>query len=151
MNDELKPNERDALIRALENDGRLELPNNRWGNTFLARCVSGLRIAEIVREDEVDTSNTTNDIFDRLTDSGRLLAQSLKRERDATAWRPMSKAPKGSIGEDPVEVLLLTGDGDYYVGWRDDYFAHWLTSEGPFQESALVGWLPLPPPPETER
>lgn len=148
--DDLKPEEIDALIRALENGGRLDPPNNLWGNMFRARCVARLRISEIVREDEVDPSNTTDDVFDRLTDSGTLLAQSLKREREATAWRPIETAPK-----DGTEILIriaekqgLPGKGCVYVARYFD--GDWRTAGGWYSNVYVACWLPLPPPPEPE-
>lgn len=148
MTDELKPEEIDALIRALENGG---WPYATHPTPRLERLW-------------VFSSSAQWDYV--LSDVGRLLAQSLKREREGMAWRPIETAPKDGttvLVYVPGETLYPTaasydsreyfakeyGDPEYMPeGWR------WENGyPGDFHEEVIdpTHWLPLPSPPESER
>lgn len=121
---DLTDDEVDALIRALENGGLFNCGPLPPGPGFLWEY-GGHGDWE-------------------LTPAGTLIANSLKRERDATAWRPIETAPR-----DGTWVLLWwpywsarPTPGRFYCDEWVSLVA--LSKDGP----GPTHWLPLPPQPE---
>jgi hypothetical protein len=133
MTDDLTPDERDALIEALEN-GYVRLPDDETRWTLL-----GTPLVYRKRGRE-------SDLYE-LTQPARLLAQSLKREREAKAWRPIETAPR-----DGTEVLMWWPYWSKHPERGAFKSGRWETMAALSAMDDDIGpthWLPIPSPPES--